>query len=41
MNDDITLFVRYGDITGRACTFVFGLLALALFVRIVLNRKAD
>lgn len=40
-NDDITLFVRYGDITGRACTFVFGLLALALFVRIVLNRKAD
>ncbi len=41
MNDGVTLFVKYGDITGRACTFVFGLLALALFVRIVLNRKAD
>lgn len=40
MNDSVTLFVRYGDITGRTCTFIFGLLLLALTVRIVLRRKA-
>ena len=41
MNDEITLFVKYGDIAGRVCTFVFGLLFLALLVRIVLNRRVS
>lgn len=41
MNDKITLFVQYGDITGRTCTFIFGLLTLALLVRIVLRRKVE
>lgn len=40
MNDKITLFVKYGDITGRACTFIFALLALSLLVKMVLWRKS-
>lgn len=32
-NDSLTFFVRYGDVCGRVCTFVFMLLLLALFVR--------
>lgn len=31
----ITPFVRYGDIVGRVCSFIFLLLALALFVNVV------
>lgn len=33
-NDSLTFFVRYGDVCGRVCTFVFMLLLLALFVRV-------
>ena len=33
-----TFFVRYGDITGRVCTFLFLLLALALLVRLFIRR---
>ena len=33
LRDDITFFVSHGDITGRICTFLFTLLALALLVR--------
>ncbi len=39
-NDVLTFFVRHGDITGRACTFVFCLLLLALAVRLVLDANA-
>ena len=41
-NDEITFFVAHGDITGRVCTFVAGLLALALLANIlaVSRRKA-
>ncbi len=31
--EDVTPFVRYGDITGRLCTFVFLLLLAALLVK--------
>lgn len=41
LNDGMTLFVRYGDITGRTCTFIFVLLLMALAVRIILRRKAE
>lgn len=40
MNDKVTFFVKYGDITGRSCTFIFCLLLLALMVRMVLQRTA-
>ena len=33
LRDDLTFFVRHGDITGRVCSFVFILLLLALVVR--------
>jgi apolipoprotein N-acyltransferase len=33
LRQDITFFVRYGDITGRVCTFLFLMLLLALVVR--------
>jgi apolipoprotein N-acyltransferase len=33
LRDDITFFVRHGDITGRVCTFLFLMLLLALGVR--------
>ena len=41
LNDDMTFFVRNGDITGRVCTFVFWLLTAALAVRAVLSWKKD
>ena len=41
LNDDMTFFVRNGDITGRVCTFVFWLLTAALAVRAVLSWKQD
>lgn len=41
LNDDITFFVRNGDITGRVCTFVFWLLTAALAVRVALSWKKD
>ncbi|MCR4910451.1 MAG: apolipoprotein N-acyltransferase, partial [Bacteroidales bacterium] len=34
-----TFFVRYGDIVGRLCTFVFVLMALALIVRLFIKKK--
>ena len=33
LRDELTFFVRHGDITGRVCSFVFILLLLALVVR--------
>lgn len=36
-NTEQTFFVRYGDVTGRVCTFVFWLLAAAVTVRAVLT----
>ena len=33
LRDDLTFFVRHGDIVGRICNFVFWLLLLALIVR--------
>ena len=36
-NTEQTFFVRYGDVTGRVCTFVFWLLAAAVAVRAVLT----
>lgn len=41
LNDDVTFFVRNGDITGRVCTFVFWLLTAALAVRVALSWKKD
>lgn len=41
LNDDMTFFVRNGDITGRVCTFVFWLLTAALAVRVALSWKKD
>ena len=41
LNDDMTFFVRNGDITGRVCTFVFWLLTAALAVRAALSWKKD
>ncbi len=38
LRDDITFFVAHGDITGRLCTFIFSLLALALAVRFITRR---
>lgn len=39
MNDELTFFVRFGDVTGRVCTFVFWLLAAALVVRLVVRKR--
>ena len=39
MNDEITYFVKTGDVPGRLCTAVFSLLVLALIVRICLKGK--
>ena len=33
LREDLTFFVRHGDITGRVCTFLFLMLFLALGVR--------
>lgn len=38
LRDDLTFYVRHGDITGRVCTFLFILLLLALIVRFRTNR---
>ena len=38
LNSAQTFFVRYGDITGRVCTFAFLLLLLALVVRLLIRR---
>lgn len=38
LSDEKTFFVRYGDITGRVCTFVFILLALLLAVRFLTKK---
>ncbi len=38
LRDDITVFVEYGDVTGRICSFLFYMLLLALIVRFL--RKA-
>ena len=38
-NDAITFFVKYGDMAGRLCTFVFALLFLALLVRFVMPKR--
>jgi len=35
----MTFFVKYGDITGRVCTFLFILLLLTLIVRCITGRK--
>ena len=41
-NDEVTFFVAHGDITGRVCTFVAGLLALALLANILaVSRRKD
>ena len=39
LSDRETFFVRNGDITGRLCTLVFGLLFLALVVRAVIPKE--
>ena len=39
LNDELTFFVRNGDITGRVCTFVFWLILAALAVRVILSRR--
>lgn len=39
LNDEITFFVAYGDITGRVATFVFCLLLLLGIVRGIMGRK--
>ena len=38
LRDDLTFYVRHGDITGRVCTFLFLLLLLALIVRFRTDR---
>lgn len=39
MNDKMTFFVKAGDITGRLCSFLSGLLVLALLVQWIRTRK--
>ena len=39
LRDDITFFVRNGDITGRICSFIFILLLLALGVRFMTKER--
>ena len=39
LRSDMTFFVRYGDIIGRICTFVFELLILALIVRFITKKN--
>ena len=38
LREDITFFVRQGDITGRVCNFIFWLLLLALAVRFITKK---
>jgi len=39
LNDAITPFVKYGDITGRVCTLLFLLILGSLIVRLLTKRK--
>jgi len=39
LNSSLTPFVRYGDITGRICTFLFLLLAVLLGVNLLTKRR--
>ena len=39
LTDGETFFVRNGDIVGRICTFVFGLLLLAMIVRAFIPKE--
>ena len=39
LRDDMTFFVRHGDITGRVCSFIFMLLLLALGVRFMTKER--
>ena len=39
LNSRETVFVRYGDMVGRICTFAFLLLALALLVRLFIGSR--
>ena len=41
LRSDMTFFVMHGDIVGRICTFVFGLLFLALIVRFVTKKGEE
>lgn len=38
LSDEITFYVKYGDITGRVCTFIFWMLLLALGVKFVTKK---
>ncbi len=40
-NDRLTFFVRYGDITGRVCCFLFCLLFLALLVQLLIGGRNE
>ena len=39
LRDDLTFFVKHGDIIGRICNFLFWLLLLALVVRFVTRKE--
>ena len=39
LRDDLTFFVRHGDIIGRICNFIFLLLLLALGVRFMTKKR--
>ena len=39
LRDDLTFFVKHGDIIGRICNFLFWLLLLALIVRFVTRKE--
>lgn len=39
LRNDMTFFVRHGDITGRICSFIFILLLLALGVRFITKER--
>ncbi len=41
LRSDMTFFVLHGDIVGRICTFVFGLLFLALIVRFATKKGEE
>ncbi|MGM9766425.1 MAG: apolipoprotein N-acyltransferase [Candidatus Cryptobacteroides sp.] len=41
LNDEETFFVRYGDITGRICTFMAVLLLLGIAVRAFVKRREN
>lgn len=39
LNDEVTFFVKNGDIIGKLCSFLFVLLLLALAARLIINRN--